>query len=89
MKAPKTPMNNWTITKIVDHLTTKDGYSNPQIEYTLDGAKATLTDAFGFKYEVEVKMISRNYIPNEEITNEIPNTRNSLFFPKFDDSNSN
>lgn len=54
-----TTFNGWLINKIIAHLTNSEGCTVETSEYTLDGIKAILRDAFGFRYEVHVKTLSR------------------------------
>lgn len=56
---PKTPFNNWILNKIATYLTTKEGCEANGPEYTSEGARVVVQDAFGYRYEISVKTISR------------------------------
>lgn len=62
---PVTSLNGWIMAKIVQWLTSKEGVEASALEYTADGARVVLQDAFGFRYEVSIKTLSRvnNSIP--------------------------
>ena len=64
----KTTFNAWILSKILNFLKNREGMDYSNTEYTLDGIKTTVTDAFGYRYEIHVKIIGRlqNGIRNEE-----------------------
>lgn len=55
----KTPMNQHMLMKIAAYLSTKEGCKAINIGYTEAGAKATIQDAFGYQYEIEIKTSGR------------------------------
>lgn len=59
----ETPFNGWLLTKIISTLETKEGCIIHKSEYTADGARTLLRDAFGFIYEIQVKTVSRTGTP--------------------------
>lgn len=61
MKAPVTTFNAWILKKIASYLTTKEGCNVERMEYTNDGARAILQDAFGYRYEIHIETLSRAY----------------------------
>jgi len=56
---PKTTFNGLLIAKIIGYLTSREGCSNSNTEYTSDGVRTVIQDAMGFRYEVQVKTIGR------------------------------
>ena len=56
---PKTFLNQWVLTKIVDYLSIKEGCSVLSTEFTNTGARGIVQDALGFQYEVSIKTIGR------------------------------
>lgn len=56
---PKTPFNSWIIGKVASFLSAKEGCVVDPPEYTKDGCKVVVQDAFGYRYELNIKTISR------------------------------
>lgn len=52
-------MNSWILSKIIGYLATKEG-CEVQLGLTKNETTALITDAFGFRYEVQVKVLNRN-----------------------------
>jgi hypothetical protein len=59
MKHPVTIFNNWLLSKITVYLSNKEGCIVEEQEYTFSGIKAIVRDAFGYRYEIHVKTLSR------------------------------
>lgn len=56
---PKTPFNKWIVDKILSYLASKEGCVIEDSIYTQKGMKAVVMDTFGFRYEIEIKTLSR------------------------------
>lgn len=56
---PKTPFNQWLVSKLVSYLVGKEGFSTETQNFTDEGMKAIVVDTFGFRYEINVKTLSR------------------------------
>ena len=52
------PLNKWIMDKVQKCLT-KEGCSVSKLEPTPEGLKLSLTDSFGFIYELNIKTVSR------------------------------
>lgn len=63
---PKTPFNGRMLAKIGSFLETKEGCQVLDIDYTYAGAKTTIQDSFGFRYELEIKTIGRTQTDPQE-----------------------
>jgi hypothetical protein len=59
MKAPITSFNGWVLGKITQFMSEKEGFNVETVEYTAEGARTVIQDAFGFRYEVHIKTLSR------------------------------
>lgn len=59
MQAPITSFNGWIISKILNYLLCNEGCITGKANYTGEGVRAEVTDAFGFRYEIQVKTIGR------------------------------
>lgn len=57
---PITPFNYWIINKIMSYLSSKQGCTSQTPEYTDEGIKTIVRDAFGYVYEIRIKTIGRN-----------------------------
>lgn len=63
----KVPFNNWVIAKIEAFLKFKEGFALVHTWSTdQEGSKMTVQDAFGYQYEVHVRMIGRIITTNED-----------------------
>lgn len=51
--------NDWLLSKIINYLTTKEGCSLETSLSTNGTIKTIVTDTFGFRYEIQVKQLSR------------------------------
>lgn len=56
---PITTFNAWILGKIISYLSNKEGCETETAVYTMDGMKAIVKDAFGYRYEIHVKTLSR------------------------------
>ena len=63
----KTPMNTHTLNKVTSYLTAKEGYDLVEVKMTRYGQEATLIDAFGFTYTIEIRTITRTDSARESI----------------------
>jgi hypothetical protein len=59
MKNPITSFNGWVLSKITAYLSSNEGFIVEESEYTHTGIKSIVRDAFGYRYEVHVKTLSR------------------------------
>ena len=59
MKAPITSFNGWILSKITNFLSAKEGCEIETSNYTPDGIRAVFKDAFGYRYEISLKTLSR------------------------------
>lgn len=64
---PKTPPNIWLLNKIAGYLTTKEGCSAQRTEYTESGARTYLYDAFGYCYEINIRITGRTITNRDSI----------------------
>ncbi len=53
------PMTAWIAHKIASFLTNHEGCQVATPEHLMDGTKVVCQDAFGFRYEVTIKHLSR------------------------------
>ena len=56
---PLVSFNGWIMGKIMHHLTNREGFRQIQGQMNSDGYKTLVQDAFGFRYEVTVKLAGR------------------------------
>lgn len=64
---PITPFNNWVICKIQAFLHFKEGFNVVrEASYTPEGTKLVVQDAFGYQYEVHVRMLGRVITETED-----------------------
>ena len=62
-------MNNWILTKLLAYLTAKEGFTiSEEPEDVINGKKATIQDVFGYRYEVQVKVLGRIQNDNDDET---------------------
>lgn len=55
-----TPFNDWVITKILTFLTKREGFTTAyEPTSTLEGTRLVVYDAFGYQYEIIVRMTGR------------------------------
>jgi len=74
-----TSFNGWVISKMVAYLTGKEGFSMETFNYTWAGAQVVVKDAFGFRYEINIKTLSRvNNAPNDTELMETINNREAV-----------
>lgn len=59
MMNPITPFNSWILGKLTAYLASKEGCLVEAAEYTKDGMKTVVRDAFGYRYELNIKTLSR------------------------------
>lgn len=59
MSNVKMPLNDWLLTKVINHLVEKEGCTFIESEPTHKGQMAILQDAFGFQYQLEIKSLTR------------------------------
>lgn len=52
-------MQKWLFAKIISYLTGREGYSIDTQVFSDNDARAIVQDAFGFRYEVQVKVLGR------------------------------
>lgn len=52
-------LNTWILTKITSYLSTREGFIVEESEPTVSGMKSIVRDSLGYRYEVNVKIISR------------------------------
>ena len=57
----KTPMNDWLLIKILSNLVAHDGFIIEKSDYTIEGMKAVVKDAFGYRYEINVSTLGRTH----------------------------
>ena len=50
---------NWILTKVSDYLEVHEGCTVLEVGSQVESAKIVLHDSFGFKYEIEVKLLGR------------------------------
>jgi len=82
---PKTPLNKWILEKIVSYLTIKEGCVLNEEEFTHNGMKAVISDAFGYTYEVSIKTIGRvNDDTKDGLNDQINFAKNSVSFKYLD-----
>ena len=62
---------NWIAGKIMGYLVLKEGMAAEIEENTHNGTRMVLVDSMGYRYELFIKMVGRNYIEPDE------NDRNS------------
>lgn len=61
-------MNTWILEKLMSYLTAKEGFTvAEEAEAVINGRKAILQDVFGYRYEIQVKILGRTH--NEDDTN--------------------
>ena len=58
--------NDWLLSKITGYLNSKEGFITEEVEHTATGMKSIVRDAFGYRYEVHVKTLSRLQANNED-----------------------
>lgn len=51
--------NAWMLNKIISYLSTKEGCKLEETHYTEVGVKSIVRDAFGQRYELHIKSLSR------------------------------
>lgn len=59
MRVPKTTFNSWVLTKILNYLATSEGCCTENLEYTTEGMKSIIRDSFGYRYEINIRTLSR------------------------------
>lgn len=55
----KMPLRNWILTKLMNYLVKSEGCEVVSTEVTAEGQKAFIQDAFGFRYSLEIRALSR------------------------------
>ncbi len=58
----KASFNSWIMGKILQYLTGREGFTSVKSEYSADGYRAVVEDAFGFRYELEIKAVGRKQL---------------------------
>lgn len=56
---PITKFNSWVLNKAARHLVSSEGMDLIAFEYTEEGAVAIVQDAFGYRYELNIKTVAR------------------------------
>lgn len=61
-------MKTWLLEKITAYLAAKQGFVVETTEFTAKGVQSVVQDVFGYRYEIQIKPISRNtdYLPLTE-----------------------
>jgi hypothetical protein len=67
MSAPKTFFNEWILSKIVAHLSQREGCNVIKVGFTSEGAESVIEDAFGYQYEVTVRTMGRVQTDSSEL----------------------
>lgn len=61
MEAQINNMNRWIFDKIKNYLVAKEGCNTYGNEQVTDGVKTIVIDSMGYRYELSIKSLGRNY----------------------------
>ncbi len=74
-----TTFNAWMLNKIIQYLSSREGCRLEEMHYTEVGVKSVIRDAFGHRYELHVKSLSRLDNNSEDFDDQFYSEKTPIF----------